>query len=256
MTIRGWTAAAGVALTLTLTACGGSDDPAGKHLSPSPTTSPAELLRKAAQTLDDGPYSFQFRNADAIGVGAVDGRDGWLRMRFVGSRVGTAHLTFEVLHVDGHYLARSDPLTDDQWTRVDLAKVQPARRKLFEEFSDPAHAKDLFAGIASAEQTGERNFRGTLDMAKVANPGASRLIDEDHLKSVDRAKAASVPFEATLDSQGRLLGVRLTMPAGGDEPEQPAEISYSEHGFKPDLRGPLEGKIGPAPKGVYEILNG
>jgi hypothetical protein len=64
-----------------------------------------------------------------------------------------------------------------------------------------------------------------------------------------------VPFEATLDAQGRLLGFRLTLPANGGKPEQPAEISYSDHGFKPDLTGPFEGKIGPAPASVYEVLN-
>jgi hypothetical protein len=256
MKILGPATAAGVALALTLTGCGVARDSAGKGPTPTPTTSPAEILMKAAETLDDGPYSFQFRSADTIGVGAVDGRNGWLRMRLVGQRVGKAHLTFELLHVDGHHLVRSDPLTGDRWTRVDVEKVDPARRKILEEFGDPARAKDLFAGIASAEQISERRFRGTLDLTKVADPGASRLVDEDYLRSLGHDKAASVPFEATLDSRGQLLGFRLILPANGGEPEQPAEISYSEHGFKPDLRGPLEGEIGPAPKSVYEILNG
>jgi hypothetical protein len=256
MKIRGPAMAVGAALAVTLTGCGDGSDGAANETTSSPTVSAVQILTKAAETLDDGPYSFQFRNIDTIGVGAVDGRDGWLRMRLVGPRVGAAHLTFEVLHVDGQHLVRSDPLTADRWTRVDIRRVDPARRRIFEEFGDPARAKDLFAGIASAEQVSEQRFRGTLDLTKVADPGASRLVDEDYLASLDRAKAASVPFEANLDRQGRLLGLRFTLPAHRGEPERPAEISYSEHGYKPDLRGPLAGEIGRAPASVYEILNG
>jgi hypothetical protein len=252
---RGSQMATGLALAVALTGCGGVGDPAGKESSPSPKESPAAILMKAAENLDHGPYSFQFRNVDTIGVGAIDGRDGWLRLRFVGPRVGKAHLTFEVLHARGQHLARSDPLTGDQWTRVDVKKVVPARRKYLEEFSDPARAKDLLGGIASAEQIGEERFRGTLDLTKVADPSASRLVDEEYFGSLSQDKATGVSFEATLDRQGQLLGLRLTLPASGGKPEQPAEISYSGQGFKPDLTGPFEGKIGPAPDSVYEVLN-
>jgi hypothetical protein len=245
-----------LALAVVLAGCGIVDDITGTDASPTPTTAAAEILVKAAESLDGVPYSFQFRNPDTVGVGAVDGRNGWLRIRLVGDRVGSARLTFEVLHVDGQHLVRSDPLTRDLWTRLDMKKVDPARRERLEQFGDPANAKELFAGIASAEQISERRYRGTLDLTKVTDPGASRLVDEDHVESLEHDKAASVPFEATLDSQGRLLGLRLTVPAGGGEPEQPGEISYSEHGYKPDLLGPFEGKIGPAPEGIYEIING
>lgn len=255
MKSRGSTVATGAALALVLTGCGGGGDQAGKDPSPAPKESPAAILMKAAESLDQAPYSFQFRNVDAIGVGAVDGRDGWLRMRFVGPKVGTAHLTFEILHARGQHLARSDPLTGDQWTRVDIKKVVPARRKYLEKFSDPARAKDLLGGVASAEQISEERFRGTLDLTKVVDPGASRLVDREYLDSLGQDKTTSVPFEATLDRQKHLVGFRLTLPASGGKPEQPAEISYSDQGFKPDLTGPFEGKIEPAPDSVYEVLN-
>jgi hypothetical protein len=255
MKIRSSRTAAGAALALALTGCGGAGDSAGKQQSPAPKESPAAILMKAAESLDDGPYSFQFRNVDTIGVGAVDGRDGWLRIRFVGPRVGTAHVTFEILHARGQHLARSDPLTGDQWTRVDVKKVVPARRKLLEEFGDPARAKDLLGGVASTEQISEGRFRGTLDLTKVVDAGTSRLVDREYLGSLGQDKAASVPFEATVDGQKHLVGFRLTLPASGGKPEQPAEISYSGQGFKPDLSGPFQGKIEPAPESVYEVLN-
>jgi hypothetical protein len=255
MNIRGSATVACVALASTLIGCGGGRDAAGSS-SPTPSVSPAEVLAKAATRLDEGTYSFQFRNAHTIGVGAVDGRDGWLTMQIVGGRLGTAHLTFHVLHLDTDYLARSDPLTGDQWTRLDIEKVIPARRKMFEDFDDPARATDLFAGIVSAEQVSDRRFRGTLDLTKLADPGTSRLVDKDHFRSLDQGKAASIPFEATLDAQGRLLGVRLILPANAGEPEQPAEISYMKYGTKPDLRAAFKGKIGTAPASVYEVING
>lgn len=256
MKIRG--AAAGFAIALTLSGCGVVRDSADRNStpSPSPTASAAETLVKAADALRKTSYSYQFRAPDVVGVGAVDGRNGWLRVRQVGEGSGKQRLTFELLHVDNHYLIRSDPLTADRWARLDLKKIDPARRRVLEEFGDPARARDLFEGIAAAERTGDRTFRGTLDLTKVANPADSRLIREDHLTALARDQAASVPFEATVDTQGRLLGLRFTLPASDGEPEHASEISYSRHGLKPDLRGPLEGEIDPAPKGIYEILNG
>jgi hypothetical protein len=255
MNIRGLATLACVALALTLTGCGGGRDAAAVGPSPSPSTSPAEILVQAAARLDEGRYSFQFRNAHTIGVGAVDGRDGWLTMQIVGGRLGTAHLTFHILHRGADYLARSDPLTGDQWTRVDLEKVIPARRKMFEDLDDPARTADLFAGIVSAEQVSERHFRGTLDLTKLADPTTSRLVDKEHFRTLDHDKAASVRFEATLDAQGRPLGVRLTLPADAGQPEQTAEISYMKYGTKPDLRNAFQRKIGPAPPAVYEVIN-
>jgi hypothetical protein len=254
--IRG--AAAGFAIALTLSGCGVVGDIADRNSgpSPSPTASAAETLVKAADALENTSYSYQFRAPNIVGVGSVDGRNGWLRVRLVGEGSSKQPLTFEVLHVDRHYLIRSDPLTADLWTRLDLTKIDPARRRVLEEFGDPARARDLFEGIAAAERTGDRTFRGTLDLTKVANPADSRLIREDHLTTLDRDQAANVPFEATVDPQGRLLGLRFTLPASHGEPEHASEISYSRHGLTPDLRGPLKGEIGPAPTGIYEILNG
>lgn len=247
---------AAVVIALMLSGCGIVKDIVGRDPAPTPTTSAAEVLADAADKLSSGPFSFQFRTPDTIGVGAVDGRNGWLRLRLVGEDVGAAHLTFEVLTVNGQHLVRSDPLTRDQWTRLDIRKVDASRRPSLERFGDPAHAVELFTGIASAERVGEKGFRGTIDLTKVADPAASRLIDEDHLAKLDDEELANVPFEATVSSQGQLLGFRFTVPAGGGEPEQRAEISYSEHGYKPDLRGPFEGEIGTAPASVYEIING
>ncbi|MCM0675530.1 hypothetical protein NCC78_12630 [Micromonospora phytophila] len=250
-------AATAVALALTLTGCGVVRDIADRspNPAPSPTVSSAEILVRAAEALENASYSYQFRTPDVIGAGAVDGEDGWLRIRLIGDGLAKRRLTFEVLHVDEHYLARSNPLTADRWTRLDIRKMDPARRRVLEEFGDPARARELFAGIAVAEPVGERSYRGALDLTKVTNPADSRLIQEEHLTSLSGDQAANVPFEASVDGQGRLLGFRFTLPASGSEPEHPSEISYSEHGFSPDLRGPLDGEIATAPAGLYEILN-
>lgn len=249
-------AAAALALVLTVTGCGAAKNLAGgREAAPSPTPDSAQVLREAAAALERGPYSFQFRTHDTIGAGAVDGRDGWLRFRAVGDGAGQAHLTFEVLHSRGQHLVRSDPLTRDQWTRIDLRKVDPARRAKLEQFGDPAHAAELFAGIASAEPSGASSYRGTLDLTRVAEADASVLVDEQYLAGLTPAQRAGIPFEATVDAQHRLLGFRFTLPASGGKPEQPSEISYSGHGFKPDLSAPFEGRIGAAPAEVYKVIN-
>ncbi|MEU5791481.1 hypothetical protein ABZ754_27625 [Micromonospora purpureochromogenes] len=253
MTVRA--SASVLALLLTLTGCGVARDLATRDAAtPSGPSAPDEL-RQAAQALDRGPYSFQFRTPTTIGAGAVDGRDGWLRIRVVGGEIAKARVTFEVLHRDGQHLVRSNPLTEDRWTRLDMTKVSPARRAALERFGDPAHAEDLLAGVGTAERNGERGYRGTLDLTRATEPAASRLIDDAHLRSLTPEQTGAVPFEATVDSQRRLLGLRFTLPAAGGRPEQPSEISYSGHGFKPDLSAPFDGKIGPAPAEVYEFVN-
>ncbi|MGY0007148.1 hypothetical protein [Micromonospora sp. I033] len=244
-----------LALLLPLTGCGVAWDLAGGGADPSPTPDSAAALREAAEALDRGPYSFQFRTHDTIGVGAVDGGDGWLRLRAVGGDAGKARVTFEVLHRDGEHLARSNPLTGDRWTRIDVRKVDPAARARLERFGDPAHATDLFAGIASAEPSGTGRYRGTLDLTRVPGLDTNGLVDEERLAALTGQQRAAVAFEASVDSQQRLLGLRFTLPAAGGEPEQPSEISYSQHGFKPDLGAPFEGRIDPAPAAVYEVLN-
>lgn len=66
---------------------------------------------------------------------------GWLRIRLIGQRVGKARLTFEVLHVDGHHLVRSDPLTGDRWTRVGLKRlIRPAAEFSRSSATPPAPA--------------------------------------------------------------------------------------------------------------------
>ncbi|MET8838137.1 hypothetical protein ABZV78_30100 [Micromonospora sp. NPDC004540] len=244
-----------LALVLSLTGCGVARDLADDRADASPTPNSAEALRQAAEALHRAPYTFQFRTHDTIGAGAVDGSDGWLRFRAVGGDAGKARLTFEVLHRGGQHLVRSNPLTGDQWTRIDVRKVDPARRARLERFGDPAHATDLFVGITSAEASGTGRYRGTLDFSRVPDADASVLVDEKRLAALTPQQRAAVPFEATVDDRQRLLGLRFTLPAAGGEPEQPSEISYSEHGFKPDLGAPFEGRIGPAPAAVYEVLN-
>lgn len=250
---------AAIGLSLALTGCGVVGDIGARDATPtgtpSPTTSPKDILTKAAKALDGGTYSFQFRRPDTLGVGSVDGRDGWLRLSRIGGGADEPDVTFEVLNVDGHNLIRSNPLTADQWTRLDVKKIDPARRRSLVEVADPGHADRLFAGIVSVEEIRQGSYRGTMNLSKVTGANASHLVDEEHLRSLDHNQTTGVPFEANVDRQGRLLGIRLTLPAGGGKPEQPAEISYSRHGVKPDLRGPLTGRIEPTPESLYKLLN-
>ncbi|MEV4482986.1 hypothetical protein [Micromonospora coxensis] len=253
MTVRA--SASLLALLFTLAGCGVVRDVTGADSAAPAGPSHADELRGAAEALDQGPYSFQFRTPTTIGAGAVDGSDGWLRIRVVGGDVGKARVTFEVLRRDGRHLVRSNPLTGDRWTRLDMSRVDPARRPALERFGDPAHARDLLAGASAVERDGERRYRGTLDLSRAVDPETSRLVDAEHLAALTAEQARAVPFEATADAGQRLLGLRFTLPAAGGRPEQPSEISYSQHGFEPDLSAPFAGKLEPAPATVYDFVN-
>lgn len=243
--------AAVAALCLASTGCDRSPSRPGAATSPSPTLSPTDTLLRAAKALDETPYTFTLKSPDGTGEGAVDPPADSGKFKVVITTEGRS-ITIEMLVLGEQRFVKIDLLTGTKWARVDINKIKPEERDDL-EIGDPASAADLFAGIVTAEKTGEGRYKGVLDLVKAKTAG-SGLVDSDHLKALGD-QARSVPFEATVDKQGRLTGLKVTTPATGGQPEAVGEITYSDFGTKPNLTAPPPDQVIEAPQKVYDVFN-
>ncbi|MEV4617652.1 hypothetical protein AB0J74_02915 [Asanoa sp. NPDC049573] len=97
-------------------------------------------------------------------------------------------------------------------------------------------------GVTQAQRTGRRTYAGTIDKRRAGprHPGLVRDVWGDGTSSVD--DDATVPFEAEVDSRGRL--VRLTLTTGDKGETQTFRLS----GFGEPVRPPS-----PPPSDIEEI---
>lgn len=132
-------------------------------------------------------------------------------------------------------------------------KVDPARRRILEEFGDPARASDLFAGIVSAEQVNERRFRGTLDLTKLTVPGGSRVASYPLLSGGQIiAGARATPSEQAGTRRCRRSNARhnrrvevagITRPARNVGATVLLEAEPAVNQVTPDVLGPFRRRV-------------
>ncbi|MFB6392032.1 hypothetical protein [Polymorphospora lycopeni] len=115
---------------------------------------------------------------------------------------------------------------------------------------DPALAAALFQTATDVRDTGAGTYRGTVDLGKVAD---SALLDEGMLEALGAA-AASIPFEARIDAEGRLVELGISTPAAGEVEAREIKIVYSEFGTAPPPRRPTAAQSMRAPEAAYELL--
>jgi hypothetical protein len=133
------------------------------------------------------------------------------------------------------------------WMHLDIAKL-PANNSLGlkpGEF-DPVGAAKFLRAVATAEQVDADTIKGTMDLTKADGAGG---IEGKTLQSLG-AKAKAMPFEATVDGEGRLSKLVLDMPAMDGEPAQRFSVTYSDFGTPVEVSKPT-GKITEAPEAIY-----
>lgn len=140
----------------------------------------------------------------------------------------------------------------DGWLHLDMAELPEGNSLgLREGEFDPSGAAKFMKAIASAERVGDRGFKGTLDLTKADGAGG---VDEKDLASLG-GQASAVPFEATIDGNGRLSKLVIDMPAVGDRPAAKVTTTYSDIGTSVSVKRPDAATVTEAPAAVYEQLN-
>jgi hypothetical protein len=144
------------------------------------------------------------------------------------------------------------PKLPDKWMLLDPAKLKgDIRQNLSFDDMDPGQFAVVVDGIVAAKEGPAGTFTGTTDLAK--HPEAE-LLPKATLSALG-AKAKAVPFEATVDGEGRLSHALIKVPAAGKVKAETYEITYDRYGTAAKVSVPAAGEQQKAPATAYELLN-
>ncbi|GGQ41073.1 hypothetical protein [Couchioplanes azureus] len=139
------------------------------------------------------------------------------------------------------------------WLKLDAAKVTNDDFKVGIEDPDLTGAAGLFGGIATAERKGSV-ITGTLDATVVKDD--SHLLGTSVFKGADPAQAKAIPYEATLDDDGRLTKLVLDVPKTTDAPAGKVTVEVSGYGAAAKQDAPPAAETKDAPESAYAMING
>lgn len=144
------------------------------------------------------------------------------------------------------------PKLPKKWMLLDPAKVKTEDVPVaYDNETDPGEAGAVLRAIVDVKQTGAGRFAGTTDLTR---KGESDIVDDARLKALGE-QAKAVPFEATVDSQGRLTSTVVKIPAAGKAKASRYVITYAGYGTTPTPAAPPAGEQQPATKDAYQLIN-
>jgi hypothetical protein len=257
------TAVAFVAASLAfVAACGKTTDGGSGGASPSPSPSPSptpsatEQLTASIKDFSTMPYKYKLNLSVGIDVaGSEDPTAGSLSQQ-AKVDLGGSNITFDLIVAGGQYYAKIGGVpvpgvNTSKWLHVDPSKLKTVHNLLISDVKDPTGVQAINKSVVSAEQTGEGQFKGTLDLTKGGDdiPGVD---SGDFTALGDKAKA--VPFEATVD-KGRLATFKISVPAAGSSPAVMINFTYSDFGTAVSVAKPAAAQTIEAPAAAYTFLN-
>jgi hypothetical protein len=208
------------------------------------TASATDELVAAGQKLSSTSYKFTMTTGGVTMDGAVDPATKTMTMNSV--------MSMKVMMVDGQFYMKypkgmpgGEALGNgDKWLHLDPAKISTSKLGV-QDSSDPAGTAKYLASAASVQKVDSRHFKGTLDLTKAqANAKAAEALG-------DSAKA--VPFEATLDEQGRLSTMDVTMKVNGSDVS--SHTKFSDFGTKVTASKPSAAEVVEAPESFYRTFS-
>ncbi|MEU7876080.1 hypothetical protein [Dactylosporangium sp. NPDC049140] len=223
---------------------------------------PKDVLAGALAGYEKGVYSVDFAGLDSTGQAAIDTPKKQAYLKIGGSGQGFS-ITMEVLLIEPDAYVKLDlgamaeiygvaQGNGKTWMHLDRSKVKDAESLgLSADETDMLDLKALLQSAQSVQAAGDRKYKGTLDLAKGAG---SPMTDEDVIKALAN-KAASVPFTATLDAQGRLAELLIDVPAAGDKKAYQLKLTVTQYGSATVPAKPTGNAVIEAPATVYGFFN-
>jgi hypothetical protein len=104
-------------------------------------------------------------------------------------------------------------------------------------------------GVVSAQNVSATEVKGTIDLSK----SAPKVIPAAELAKLP-ATSQTVPFTATLDSQGRISKIVVSLPAISVFPAADLTTTYSDWGTPVQVTAPADADTVVAPDLVYQFL--
>lgn len=220
------------------------------------TTAPAkpasEELTDAIKKLNSTSYSYSMKFGPGEMTGAVDPAKKAVKMALRIAEAGQS-FSMDIMLVGTDMYMKLDGmplpgLTPGKYLHLDATKVKSLTKLGVEDLSDPTQSAKLTQSLIDVERTGTGTFKGTIDMTKVEQE------DEDIAALGDKAKA--VPFEATVDSEGRVSSMTIALPAGASTPAMDIEMKYFDFGSATTIAKPAASEVVEADAAMYEMFNG
>jgi len=208
-------------------------------------------LKAAVTKLNAASYTYTMKGGEITNAGSVD-RPG--RQATITASVAAAGEPFrvELLVLDKEYFAKVTGLQipgvqAGKWMRIDGNRIKGFKAFNVPEVLDPTFSEALGKAATTAERT-PTGVKGTLDLTQGAV-----LLDIGEVRQLGE-RARAVPFEATIDAQGRLTGWKMTVAAAGARKEAVYETAYTGLGAPVTVARPPAGQVVEAPAMVYDIL--
>jgi hypothetical protein len=187
-------------------------------------------------------------DGDTTATGASDPASKSRSLAFEQSIEGTT-ITFDyrIIGTNRYFKVGGIPGVPTKFMRIDSTKLPSNADKSFSELDGPVGIAAAFAGVVNVTDAGGGKYTGTIDLTKANN---SMIVDDTDLTKLGD-KAKSVPFEAMVDSQGRLTSVKFTIEASKNE----FVMTFSKWGEPVSIAEPPASDVVDAPAQVYEIFS-
>jgi hypothetical protein len=256
-----------VALTGGLSACNSGDsgtDTGSSAASPTPAIAadPKQALLDSTKELKNGNFRFTMTGAEMTGDGVVHMPTKSAKMAMKMNDPDMS-MNMELIYVEpdswvkitfGGVLAdlpQMKKIASGKYLHVDQSKAKGLKDLQFDTTDvDPAGSDLLTKAIVDVQKTGEGAYRGTLDLSKATDAG---MVDADVVKTLG-AQAKAVPFEATLDPQGRLTMLSVKVPPAGDVTPHELKVTYADYGAATPPQKPAASETQEAPAEAYEMF--
>jgi hypothetical protein len=151
------------------------------------------------------------------------------------------------------YLKMAALKGDKPWIKIDLAKLKPTS-SLRQSFDIEAQT-GIIGGIATAEEVGDGRYRGTADLAKAAEAAGTNAGMRDSLEAASKLAKdpKAIPFEATVDAEGRLTELSYTV-ATKELGDMVSDVTMSDFGEPVKVEAPPAGQTEEADAEMYTFL--
>jgi hypothetical protein len=151
---------------------------------------------------------------------------------------------------DGDSLYLAGP-SDLNGLAVRLHAKRLAPTNLLALFADPFGPATLLSGITSAALHGTTDFEGSIDLAKITatNDGAAALYT--CVNAAAGARADDVPFTASINADGYLVSLDLTLPNIDHGSDEKYTVTLADFGKDQSNAVPTGDSVVEAPDTAY-----
>lgn len=220
------------------------------------TASAADKLNAAISALKSTGYNVTLsqQGGQETGAGSVDPSAKAASLGFKGQAEGQSFEIHAVqikdslwMSVDLGGMAQQLGFAGAPWMTIDQSKLTGPNAKPFDMATgDALDVAGLLASVSNVKGTDATHLSGTVDLTKAT--GVNAPSSDDLSSAGDAAKAAA--FTATIDSQGRLIDLKID---GGSATALTEEIQFADFGSPNQINTPVGAM--PAPAQIYTMLN-